>query len=32
MILVAILMVLVIAVALVIFWLFKWEGESDPSW
>ena len=32
MILVVILMVLVVAIALVIFWLFKWEGESDPSW
>jgi hypothetical protein len=32
MILVAILMVLVVAIALVIFWLFQLEGESDPSW
>ena len=32
MILVVILMVLVVAIALVIFWLFKWEGEFDPSW
>ncbi len=32
MILVAILMVLVVAIALVIFWLFQWEGESNPSW
>ena len=27
MILVVILMVLVVAIALVIFWLFKWEGR-----
>ena len=25
-------MVLVVAIALVICWLFKWEGEFDPSW
>ena len=32
MILLVILMVLVVAIALVIFWLFECEGESDPSW
>jgi hypothetical protein len=32
MILVATLIALVVAIALVVLWLFQWEGESDPSW
>jgi hypothetical protein len=32
MIVVAILIALVVAIGLVLLWLFQWEGESDPSW
>jgi hypothetical protein len=26
------ILILVVVVALVVFRLFEWEGESDPSW